>query len=200
MNGDDLAFADLTTLARLLARRTISSVELTRTFLDRLERYGPAYNAVVTILSDRAIREARRADRERAAGNVRGPLHGIPYGAKDLLATPDAPTTWGAEPFRTQRFAFDAAVVERLADAGAVLVAKLAMVELAGGFGYTEADASFTGPGRTPWNLDYWSGGSSSGSGAAVAAGLVPFAIGSETCGSILNPAAPCGEPRHSPP
>jgi len=124
---------------------------------------------------------------------VRGPLHGIPYGVKDLLATPDAPTTWGAQPYRNQRFAFDATVVKKLADAGAVLLAKLAMVELAGGFGYGDADASFTGPGRTPWNRDYWSGGSSSGSEIAASAGLVGFAIGSETSGSILFPATACG-------
>ena len=193
MNDDDIAFGDIATLGRLLARKDISSVELTRSFLDRLERYGGVYNSVVTVLEDRALREARRADRERAADRVRGPLHGIPYGAKDLLATPDAPTTWGAHPFRDQRFDDDATVVERLAAAGAVLVAKLAMIELAGGFGYDDADASFTGPCRTPWNLAYWSGGSSSGSGSAVAAGLVPFAIGSETCGSILHPATACG-------
>jgi aspartyl-tRNA(Asn)/glutamyl-tRNA(Gln) amidotransferase subunit A len=124
---------------------------------------------------------------------VRGPLHGIPYGVKDLLATPDAPTTWGTAPYREQRFDFDATVVRKLSDAGAVLLAKLAMVELAGGFGYRSADASFTGPCRTPWNPDFWSGGSSTGSGAAVAAGLVPFAIGTETSGSILYPATFCG-------
>ncbi len=193
MNGDDLAFADVVEQQRLLARKAISSLELTNLYLQRLETYGDVYGAVVTILHERARREARRADRERAAGRVRGPLHGIPYGVKDMLATPDAPTTWGATPFRNQRFDDDATVVRRLTDAGAVLLAKLAMVELAGGFGYNEADASFTGPGRTPWNPDYWSGGSSSGSGAAVAAGLVGFAIGSETCGSITYPATACG-------
>jgi len=125
-----------------------------------------------------------------AAGENNRPLLGIPYGVKDLLATKDAPTTWGAEPFRKQLFDYDAAVIERLGNAGAVLVAKLAMVELAGGFGYNNADASFTGPGKTPWNTDFWSGGSSSGPGAAVGAALVPFAIGSETSGSILTPSA----------
>ncbi len=193
MTPDDIAFADATTLQRLMTARRISSLELTNLYLARLEKYGAAYGAVVTIMHDRARREAKRADRERRSGIVRGPLHGIPYGAKDLLATVDAPTTWGAAPFRTQQFDFDATVVKRLQDAGAVLLAKLSMVELAGGFGYNEADASFTGPGRTPWNRDYWSGGSSSGSGAAVAAGLVGFAIGSETCGSILYPATFCG-------
>ena len=193
MHDDDIAFADAHDLQRMLTAKKISSLELTNLYLARLEKYGHVYGAVVTILHERGRKEARRADRERAAGNVRGPLHGIPYGAKDLLATPDAPTTWGAAPFRNQRFDFDATVVKKLNAAGAVLIAKLAMVELAGGFGYNDADASFTGPGRTPWNYDYWSGGSSSGSGAAVSAGLVGFAIGSETSGSILFPAASCG-------
>ena len=193
MNDEDLAFADVVEQQRLLTRKTVSALELTNVYLARLETYGHVYGAVVTILHERARREARRADRERATGRVRGPLHGIPYGVKDLLATPDAPTTWGAAPYRNQRFDFDATVVARLTDAGAVLLAKLALVELAGGFGYNDADASFTGPGRTPWNAAYWSGGSSSGSGAAVAAGLVGFAIGSETCGSILFPATACG-------
>jgi aspartyl-tRNA(Asn)/glutamyl-tRNA(Gln) amidotransferase subunit A len=193
MNHDDVAFADATELQRLLTVKAVSSLELTELYLKRLETYGPVYNAVVTILHDRARREAKRADRERARGIVRGPLHGVPYGVKDLLATPDAPTTWGAQPYRTQRFRYDATVVKKLTNAGAVLLAKLAMVELAGGFGYGDADASFTGPGRTPWNAKYWSGGSSSGSGIAAAAGLAGFAIGSETSGSILFPATACG-------
>ncbi len=193
MTQDDIAFADVAELQRLLQRKALSSLELTELYLARLSRYGPAYNAVVTITPERARREARRADAERAAGTIRGPLHGIPYGVKDLLATKDAPTTWGAAPYRHQRFDYDATVVRKLGDAGAVLLAKLAMVELAGGFGYNEADASFTGPGRTPWNRAYWSGGSSSGPGAATAAGLVAFSIGSETAGSILVPSASCG-------
>jgi len=140
------------------------------------------------------MEQARRAEREIAAGRNRGPLHGIPYGAKDLLATSGGiPTTWGAEPFRQQRFDHDATVVRKLEEAGAVLAAKLAMVELAGGMGYLSPDASFTGPGLNPWDTATWSGGSSSGAGSAVAAGLVPFAIGSETWGSILGPAANCG-------
>jgi aspartyl-tRNA(Asn)/glutamyl-tRNA(Gln) amidotransferase subunit A len=193
LTPEKIAFSDSSTLQRLLTVKALSSVELTKLYLERLETYGPVYGAVITILPERALREARRADRERRRGTVRGPLHGIPYGVKDLLATPDAPTTWGAAPYRNQRFDFDATVVKKLSSAGAVLLAKLAMVELAGGFGYNDADASFTGPGRTPWNWHYWSGGSSSGSGAAVSAGLVGFAIGSETSGSILYPAASCG-------
>src|SRR5207245_5478657 len=133
------------------------------------------------------------AHRDGSAGKSRRPLHGIPYGVKYLVAVRGYPTTWGAEPYRSQTFDQDATVVTRLDAAGAVLGGKLAMVELAGGMGYSQANASFTGPGKTPWNVDYWSGGASSGPGAAVAAGLVPFAIGSETSGSILTPAAYCG-------
>jgi aspartyl-tRNA(Asn)/glutamyl-tRNA(Gln) amidotransferase subunit A len=193
MTEEQLAFSDAVSLGALLAKRKISSVELTKLYLSRLEKYGHVYGAVVTIMHERALREARAADKELHAGRIRGPLHGVPYGAKDLLAAVGAPTTWGAAPYRDQVFDYDGTVVKKLKDAGAVLCAKLAMVELAGGFGYDDADASFTGPGRTPWNRKYWSGGSSSGPGAAVAAGLVGFAIGSETNGSIMVPAAFCG-------
>jgi aspartyl-tRNA(Asn)/glutamyl-tRNA(Gln) amidotransferase subunit A len=193
MTNDDLAFSDATALGELIAKKRVSSLELTNLYLDRLERFGPSYNAVVTILHERARREAKAADAALARGDRKSALHGVPYGVKDLLAAVGGPTTWGAAPYRHQVFDYDAAVVEKLKAAGAVLTAKLAMVELAGGFGYDDADASFTGPGRTPWNRDYWSGGSSSGPGAAVAAGLVGFAIGSETNGSILTPSAMCG-------
>jgi aspartyl-tRNA(Asn)/glutamyl-tRNA(Gln) amidotransferase subunit A len=189
----DPSFLSLPELGTLLRSRRISAAELTGHFLDRLERLGPTYNAVVTVLRDPAMAEARLRDRELSAGKIRGPLHGIPYGVKDLLATEGAPTTWGAEPYRKQMLRGDATVVRRLREAGAVLCAKLAMVELAGGMGYSQAFASFTGPGKNPWNPSYWSGGSSSGPGSAVAAGLVPFAIGSETWGSIQYPAAFCG-------
>ncbi len=193
MTQEQLAFSDALALGTLIAKRKISSVELTGIYLARLVKYGKSYGAVVTIMHDRALREARSADKELAAGRARGPLHGVPYGAKDLLAATGAPTTWGAAPYRSQVFDYDAAVVRKLASAGTVLCAKLAMVELAGGFGYNDANASFTGPGRTPWNRNFWSGGSSSGPGAAVAAGLVGFAIGSETNGSIMVPSAFCG-------
>ncbi len=140
------------------------------------------------------MEQAERAEAEISEGNYRGPLHGIPYGAKDLLATSGGiPTTWGAAPFRNQAFNFDATVVKNLEEAGAVLASKLAMVEIAGGMGYRQPNASFTGPGKNPWDPNTWTGGSSSGAGAAVAAGLVPFAIGSETWGSILSPANNCG-------
>jgi aspartyl-tRNA(Asn)/glutamyl-tRNA(Gln) amidotransferase subunit A len=187
---DEVLFGSVRELSEGIRARRLSPVELTEAYLQRLDRYGTTLGAVVTITRDRAMREARAAEREIAAGRWRGPLHGVPYGVKDLLATSGDPTTWGAAPYRDQRFDFDATVVERLSKAGAILVAKLAMIELAGGFGYRQADASFTGPARTPWNLSYWAGGSSSGPGAAVSAALVPFAIGSETWGSITTPSA----------
>lgn len=137
--------------------------------------------------------QAEVADKELKAGKDRGPLHGIPYGAKDLLATKGIPTTWGCAPYKDRVFDFDATVITRLREAGAVLCAKLSMVEIAGGMGYRQPNASLTGPGLNPWNVSKWSGGSSSGSGSAVSAGLVPFAIGTETWGSITTPASYCG-------
>lgn len=189
----DTLYLPVTELAARLRAGAFTSEALTRAYLERIEKLGPKLGAVVTVLRDQALKEAKQADAERKAKKDRGPLHGIPYGAKDLLATRGVPTTWGAETYRKQVFDHDATVIRKLREAGAVLVAKLAMIELAGGFGYDRADASFTGPCRTPWNLDYWAGGSSSGSGAAVAAALVPFAIGSETSGSIITPASYCG-------
>jgi len=171
----------------------LSIIELTAVCLKRLEDVGGRLNAVVTLTSDLAMKQAEVATKELKEGKDRGFLHGIPCGVKDLLATKGIPTTWGAAPYRDQVFDFDATVVQKLRQAGAILCAKLAMVELAGGFGYNNADASFTGPGLTPWNRKFWSGGSSTGPGSAVAAGCVPFAIGSETSGSIITPAAYCG-------
>ena len=188
-----LLFRPLRELSLRLRRREISPVELTELSLHRLGTLGPSYNAVVRVMRDQALVAAREAEREIRSGHSRGPLHGIPYGVKDLIATRGVPTTWGAAPYKDQVFDYDATVIEKLRDAGAVLVAKLSMVELAGGMGYDHADAAFNGPGLTPWNTKFWSGGSSSGPGSAVAAGLVPFAIGSETSGSILTPAAFCG-------
>ncbi|MDX6694203.1 MAG: aspartyl-tRNA(Asn)/glutamyl-tRNA(Gln) amidotransferase subunit [Blastocatellia bacterium] len=193
MLTDDTFFSSISELAALLRARRVSPVELTEGYLARLEKFGPRLGAVASVMRATALKEARVAEREIRAGRYRGPLHGVPYGAKDLLATRDAPTTWGAAPYKDQQFKEDATVVRKLREAGAVLVAKLAMVELAGGMGYNEASASLTGACRTPWNTEFWSGGSSSGPGAAVAAGLVAFAIGSETSGSIITPAAFCG-------
>ena len=192
--ADSLVFRPIRELAGLIAGKEISPVELTQTFLDRLERYGPHYNSLVTLTAERAFQTARQAQAEIAAGSGQGLLHGIPWGAKDLLSTGGGiPTTWGAAPFRDQQFDHDATVVARLEAAGAPLAGKLAMIELAGGMGYIHPDASLTGPPRNPWDTGRWTGGSSSGSGAAVSAGLVPFAIGSETWGSILIPANNCG-------
>jgi aspartyl-tRNA(Asn)/glutamyl-tRNA(Gln) amidotransferase subunit A len=191
--SEDILYSSVRELGALLRDQKISPVALAEAYLDRLEKLGPKLGAVVTVTKERALEEAKQAEKEIKDGKYRGPLHGISYGVKDLLATKGIPTTWGAEPYREQVFDYDATVVTKLRDAGAVLVAKLAMVEIAGGFGYNNADASFTGPGRTPWNLEFWSGGSSSGPGAATAAALVAFSIGSETSGSIITPAAFCG-------
>jgi aspartyl-tRNA(Asn)/glutamyl-tRNA(Gln) amidotransferase subunit A len=187
-------FMSIRSLGDWIKNRQVSPVELTRIFLNRLQDMGPKLNAVVTLTRDLALHQARQSEEEIASGRYRGPLHGIPYGAKDLLATAGGiPTTWGAACFRNRCFDYDATVIRKLRDAGAILVAKLAMVELAGGMGYRQPNASFTGPGINPWDLTRWSGGSSSGAGSAVGAGLVPFAIGSETWGSILGPANHCG-------
>ena len=189
-----VAFRTIRELGADLRAGRLSPVDLAEQCLHRLETVGGKLNAVVTLTRERALEQARRAERELRAGRDRGPLHGIPYGAKDLLATSGGiPTTWGAVPFRNRCFDYDATVIRRLEEAGAVLVAKLAMVEFAGGMGYRQPNASFTGPGISPWSPDVWSGGSSSGSGSAVGAGCVPFAIGSETWGSILSPATFCG-------
>ncbi len=193
MLPDEIFFSSVSELAAQIRARRVSPVELAEGYLARLETIGKRLGAVATVMREPAMREAREAEREIKRGKYRGPLHGVPYGAKDLLATREAKTTWGAAPYKDQRFDFDATVIRRLREAGAVLVAKLSMVELAGGMGYNQADASLTGACRTPWNTDFWSGGSSSGPGAAVAAGCVAFAIGSETSGSIITPAAFCG-------
>lgn len=191
--SESLAFASIGELGRRLRARETTAVELAEYFLDRLKQFGPVYNAVVLVTSDVALAQAKQADEELNAGRDRGPLHGIPFGVKDLLATKGLPTTWGAAPLKDQMIDEDATVIVRLREAGAVLCAKLAMVELAGGFGYKQANAAFTGPGLNPWDKSCWSGGSSSGSASAVGAGLIPFAIGSETLGSIVTPAGYCG-------
>src|SRR5437868_1708913 len=193
MLSEDILYSSITELAAMLRARRISPVELTESYLDRLEKIGARLGAVAEVMRDSALKEAREAEREIARGRYKGMLHGIPYGAKDLLATRNAKTTWGAQPYRDQQFSEDATVIKRLSEAGAILIAKLAMIELAGGLGYNQADACWTGPCRTPWNLDYWSGGSSSGPGAATASALVAFSIGSETSGSIITPSAFCG-------
>ena len=190
MTGDRLSFVTVSELGHMLRSGAVSPTELAEHFIRRLDTIGRHLNAVVTLTPEIAREQARQAEDELSAGVDRGPLHGIPYGAKDLLAVPGYPTTWGAAPFADQRFDREAAVIERLREAGAVLVAKLAMVEIAGGFGYEQPTAALTGPGRNGWDDNAWAGGSSSGSGAAVASGCVPFAIGTETWGSIHCPSA----------
>ncbi|MCW4012681.1 MAG: amidase family protein, partial [Candidatus Bathyarchaeota archaeon] len=174
-----MIYKTITQLSEALRNGETTPTELTETSIQCLKEHGPTLNCVVTITEKRAYKQAKRAEEELRSGKNRGPLHGIPWGAKDLLATSGGiPTTWGAYPLREQRFDYDATVVKKLEEAGSVLVAKLAMIELAGGMGYRQPNASFTGPCATPWSLKHWSGGSSSGSGSAVSAGLVPFAIG----------------------
>jgi aspartyl-tRNA(Asn)/glutamyl-tRNA(Gln) amidotransferase subunit A len=190
---DDIFFATIGELNARLKSKDFSAVELVRAFARRLEQLGPRYNALALPLTDTAIRRAADVDKELKRERYRGPLQGIPFGAKDLLSYAGHPTTWGARPYAAQVFDSSATVIDKLEKTGAVLVGKLAMVELAGGGGYRSAAASMFGPGLNPWDRTRWSGGSSSGSGSAVAAGLVPFAIGSETSGSILTPAAFCG-------
>lgn len=186
-NRDDLAFYTVGQLAALIHSRQLSSENLTRLYLERLKRYGPKLECVVTLTEELALEQARRADAEIAAGKYRGPLHGIPYGAKDLLATRGIRTTWGAAPYTNQMFVTDATVIQRLARAGAVLVAKTTLGELAMG------EVWFGGMTRNPWNLEQGSSGSSAGSAAGTAAGLFAFAIGSETLGSIVSPCDRCG-------
>jgi len=184
---EDLAFYPVTHLAQLIKSRKITSVQLTKMYLDRLKKYGPKLECVITLTEDLAMEQARRADEEIAAGHYRGPLHGIPWGAKDLLATKGIKTTWGAMPYKDQIIDMDATVVKRLEKAGAVLVAKLTMGALAWG------DVWFGGKTRNPWDLEQGSSGSSAGPASATAAGLVGFSIGTETWGSIVSPSTRCG-------
>lgn len=186
-NLEDLAFYPVTALAELIRTRQVTSIELTEMYLNRLKKYGPKLECVVTLTEDLARKQAKRADEEIAAGQYRGPLHGLPWGAKDLLATKGIRTTWGAAPYKNQIPEEDATVVKKLEEAGAVLVAKLSLGELAWG------DVWFGGRTRNPWDYEQGSSGSSAGSAAATAAGLVAFAIGSETWGSIVSPSSRCG-------
>jgi Asp-tRNA(Asn)/Glu-tRNA(Gln) amidotransferase A subunit family amidase len=186
-DDETLAFLPVRKLAPLLRSRQLSSVELTKLYLQRLHRYDPVLHCVVTFTDDLALKQAEQADREIAAGRYRGPLHGIPWGAKDLIAYPGYKTSWGAAPFKDQTLDHKATVARRLEEAGAVLVAKLTLGALAMG------DLWFGGMTRNPWNPDEGSSGSSAGSAATAAAGLIGFAIGSETLGSIVSPCTRCG-------
>jgi len=185
-NIEDVAFYPVTALAQLIKSRKITSTELTMMYLERLKTYGPKLECVITLTEALALEQAKRADEEIRRGRYRGPLHGIPYGAKDLLAAKGIKTTWGAAPYEDQVIDMDATVVERLREAGAVLVAKFSMGALAMG------DVWFGGKTKNPWNLEQGSSGSSAGSASATAAGLVGFAIGTETWGSIISPSTRC--------
>ena len=187
VSDDDLAFAPVTELAALIRSREISSVELTRFYLERLHTYDPLLRCVITFTDDLALEQAERADGEIAAGRYRGPLHGIPWGVKDLMAVPGYRTTWGAMPYKDQVRDDKATVVARLEEVGAVLLAKTSVGALAWG------DVWFDAKTKNPWNLEQGSSGSSAGSAAATAAGLVGFAIGTETLGSIISPCTRCG-------
>ena len=191
--GPEIFFATVVELGAKIAAKEVSAEELVRAFANRLEQLGPRYNALALPLPEQAIRAAKEVDKEIKRGRLRGPLQGIPYGVKDLLSFAGQITTWGAKPYAAQIFDYNATAIDKLASAGAVLTGKLSMVELAGGGGYRLASASLFGPGLNPWDRTRWSGGSSSGSATAVAAGLTPFALGSETSGSILTPASYCG-------
>ncbi|MDH4037933.1 MAG: amidase [Candidatus Krumholzibacteria bacterium] len=186
-NLEDVAFWPVADLAELIRTKQVTSVELTTMYLARLKRYGPALECVVSLTEERAMDAARRADAEIARGKYRGPLHGMPYGAKDLLAVEGTKTTWGAMPYRDQTIDDTATVIRKLDEAGAVLVAKTTLGALAWG------DVWFGGRTRNPWNTEKGSSGSSAGSASATAAGLVPFAIGTETWGSIVSPSTVCG-------
>jgi Asp-tRNA(Asn)/Glu-tRNA(Gln) amidotransferase A subunit family amidase len=188
MLSEDILFLPVTELSRRIRARQLSPVELAQSYLERSRTLGAKLNAYVTLTDQLALEQARAAEKEIAAGKYRGPLHGIPYAAKDLLAVKGYPTTWGARPFANQKFDYDATVIRKLEGAGAVLIGKAAMIELAGGMGYRYASAAATGAAKNPWNTDCWTCGSSSGSGAIMAAGLAAFAIGTETWGSIICP------------
>jgi Asp-tRNA(Asn)/Glu-tRNA(Gln) amidotransferase A subunit family amidase len=184
---DELAYFSIGELAELIRTKQISSVELTKYFLERLKKYGPVLQSVITLTEERALKEAQQADQEIAAGVYKGLLHGIPYGVKDLLSTKDYKTTWGATPYKDQVINEDATVIKKLSESGAVLVAKLTMGALAWG------DVWFGGKTKNPWDTTQGSSGSSAGSASSVSAGLVPFAIGTETWGSIVSPSTVCG-------
>ncbi len=184
---EEVAFWPLAKLAELVRSRKVSSLELTQMYLGRLKRYNPKFNNTVTFLDDLALQEARKADEEIGRGFYRGPLHGLPWGAKDILAVKNYPTTWGSNAFKGQKMDYEATVVTLLRDAGAVLIAKLTTGELASG------DRWFGGRTRNPWNSNNGSSGSSAGSASATVAGCVAFAIGTETSGSILSPSVACG-------
>jgi aspartyl-tRNA(Asn)/glutamyl-tRNA(Gln) amidotransferase subunit A len=193
MVKDSVLFETVGELAKKIQSKQLSPVELTESYLQRSETLGPRFNAYARLTPDLALEQAHNAEKEIQRGHYRGPLHGIPYAAKDLLTVKGIPTTWGAKPFADQVFDYTATVIEHLTNVGAILIGKASMIELAGGMGYMYASASLQGEAKNPWDTKCWTCGSSSGSGAIVAAALAGFAIGTETWGSIVCPAAFCG-------
>src|SRR5882724_6675731 len=190
MPGDELFYLTVSELARRIESKKLSPVELTQAYLDRSQKLGPRFNAYARLTPELALTQAKAAEKEIHRGHYRGPLHGIPYAAKDLLSVKGLPTTWGAKPYANQIFNYNATVIEHLNRVGAVMIGKAAMIELAGGMGYRYASASLQGEAKNPWDPTCWTCGSSSVSGAIVAAGLAAFAIGTETWGSIICPSA----------
>src|SRR5271168_5165736 len=193
MPAEEIFYLPLSDLAKRIETKKLSPVDLTQLYLDRSAKLGPRFNAYALLTPDSALEQAKVAEKEIQHGHYRGPLHGIPYAAKDLLAVKDVLTTWGAKPYVDQVFQYDATVIEHLNRVGAILIGKAAMIELAGGMGYRFASASLQDAAKNPWDAKCWTCGSSSGSGAIVAAGLAAFAIGTETWGSIICPSAFCG-------
>lgn len=193
MISEQILFLSVSELAKRIQSKQLSPVDLTKAYLDRSEKLGPKLNAYARLTPDIALQQAAAAEKEIQRGHYRGPLHGIPYAAKDLLSVKGIPTTWGAKPYANQVFDYDATVIEHLRNVGAVLLGKAAMIELAGGMNYRFASASLQGAAKNPWDTTCWTCGSSSGSGAIVAGALAGFAIGTETWGSIICPSSYCG-------
>ncbi|HYT19347.1 MAG TPA: amidase [Candidatus Polarisedimenticolia bacterium] len=193
MPGEEIFYLSVTELAKRIESKKLSPVDLTQIYLDRSQKLGSRYNAYALLTPEIAIEQAKAAEKEIQRGHYRGPLHGIPYAAKDLLAVKGLPTTWGAKPYANQVFDYNATVIDHLRGVGAVMLGKASMIELAGGMGYRFASASLQREAKNPWDTTCWTCGSSSGSGAIVAAGLAAFAIGTETWGSIICPSAFCG-------
>src|SRR6266403_3528101 len=193
MPGEELFYLTVSELARRIDSKKLSPVELTQAYLDRSQKLGPRFNAYARLTPEIALTQAKAAEKEIQSGHYRGPLHGIPYAVKDLLSVKGLPTTWGAKPYANQVFNYNSTVIDHLNRVGAVMIGKAAMIELAGGMGYRFASASLQGEAKNPWDATCWTCGSSSGSGAIVAAGLAAFAIGTETWGSIICPSAFCG-------
>jgi aspartyl-tRNA(Asn)/glutamyl-tRNA(Gln) amidotransferase subunit A len=193
MPSEEIFYLSVTELGKRIESKKLSPVELTQIYLDRSQKLGPSFSAYARLTPEIAMEQAKAAEKEIHRGHYRGPLHGIPYAAKDLLSVKGVPTTWGAKPYANQVFDYDSTVIDHLNRVGAVLIGKAAMIELAGGMGYRFASASLQGEAKNPWNTSCWTCGSSSGSGAIVGAGLAAFAIGTETWGSIVCPSAFCG-------